>query len=236
MTITRATSAPVPESARSVLLFGGSFDPPHNAHFQLPELVRSHLALDHILYIPAARSPHKKDAPSAPPQLRVAMLRAGLEANPRAAVWTAELDRARDNPGAPSFTIDTIRELRRQRPHLALRLLIGADQALSFHKWREPGEIIRLAPPAVMLRGDNHAGHPAAHLINDLASIWGNDQARRWAARIVPVPMLDLNATQIRSALSHWAPGTPPPDACIRGLPPAVLDLLSANNPYRAVM
>ena len=212
MTLAHTTPAPIPESARRVLLFGGSFDPPHLGHFQLPESVRQRLGADFILYIPAARSPHKKDSPSATPQLRVEMLRAGLKNNASAAVWTVELDRATNDPDAPSYTIDTIRELRRQRPDLSLRLLIGADQARAFHKWREPSAILRIAPPAVMLRDDTHAGHSAAHLINDLARIWGNDQARRWASWIVPAPMLDISSTLLRTHLARWSEGPPPPD------------------------
>jgi len=232
MTLAHTTPAPIPESARRVLLFGGSFDPPHLGHFQLPESVRQRLGADFILYIPAARSPHKKDSPSATPQLRVEMLRAGLKNNASAAVWTVELDRATNDPDAPSYTIDTIRELRRQRPDLSLRLLIGADQARAFHKWREPSAILRIAPPAVMLRDDTHAGHSAAHLINDLARIWGNDQARRWASWIVPAPMLDISSTLLRTHLARWSEGPPPPDMSA-ALPPAVIDLLRRDNPFR---
>ena len=83
-----------------------------------------------------------------------------------------------------------------------------------------------------MLRDDTHAGHSAAHLINDLARIWGNDQARRWASWIVPAPMLDISSTLLRTHLARWSEGPPPPDMSA-ALPPAVIDLLRRDNPFR---
>lgn len=224
---------PVPPDARSVLLFGGSFDPPHRGHSELPELVRTRLGMDWILYVPAARSPHKRDAPGATGPQRVEMLRAALPADAPASIWRTELERAAANPSSPSYTIDTIRAFRRLRPDCSLRLLIGADQARSFHLWREPGAILRLAPPAVMLRdGGGTAAAGDAELVNHLARFWPGEIARRWASWIVHVPRLDISATDLRRRLAGWDGQSDPADLT-NALPRGVLEYLRANPIYR---
>ena len=86
--------------------------------------------------------------------------------SPNTHIWTDELDRAaheaRTSPNAhtPSYTLDTLTRLTTlfraaahpDQPPPTLRLLIGTDQALSFHRWHEPRRIIALAPPIVLLR------------------------------------------------------------------------------------
>ena len=143
---------------RTVVLFGGSFDPPHRAHAALPDAVRAALPdaeCAWLLYIPAARSPHKQRGPVASDDQRLEMLRLAIKDVAHAAVWTDEVDRA--TSGTPSFTIDTVRRARAWLDasggtRVTLRLLIGADQAAKFHTWREPRRIIDIAEPLVMLR------------------------------------------------------------------------------------
>lgn len=177
---------------RTILVCGGTFDPPHRAHVELPALARDRLATlagiaapdgrsAWLLYVPAARSPLKDEGPEASDEDRVAMLRlatAGLE---RAAVWTDEIDRGRRSPAQPSYTIDTIRRLERAAAacagtsadaglgeghgagwRVSLRLVIGSDQAAEFHRWRSPRDLIARAEPLVLLRAPNGGGAAAA--------------------------------------------------------------------------
>lgn len=198
-------SAPVPMSARSVLIFGGTFDPPHMGHLMLPGAARDALGFEWLMYVPAARSPHKEDGPRAGDEDRLAMLAAGLAevteaARGRTAIGTMELERAAADPDAPSYTIDTLRNLRRALPEAQLRLLIGADQAASFHAWREPREIIRVAEPVVMLR------KPAETVVGLIEAMratggWTPAELEAWRGRVVDVPLIDADATGIRAAL-----------------------------------
>jgi nicotinate-nucleotide adenylyltransferase len=192
-----------------VIVFGGTFDPPHRAHIELPRAVRNVAGADALLYIPAAQSPLKRAAPGASADERLEMLRLALADDPRSLVTTIELDRG----GAASFTIDTLRSLAAQfGPHVTMRLLIGADQAAEFHRWREPREIINLAEPLVMLRvpaesWDALRGRMAVH--------WTDAETGQWGRRVVSVPTLDVSATRIREMLSMGAP-----DADFEGLLP----------------
>jgi nicotinate-nucleotide adenylyltransferase len=177
-----------------LLIFGGSFDPPHIAHAALPPLVADRLGCARILYVPASVSPHKTDdAPRANAHHRLAMLAMAIADIPNADISTAELERI-----GPSYTIDTLRHLRSlHAPDITFRLLIGTDQALRFHTWKEWSAILELATPAVMLRAplDERTFH------QQLVIAFGEDEAARWLEWTVRVPTIDASSTEIRQRL-----------------------------------
>src|SRR5882724_92367 len=152
------TPVPLPPGVRQVLLFGGTFDPPHAAHVQVPFKVRDTVLGPEawILFVPAARNPLKSLGAEASEIDRLQMLRiligehvASADAA-HVATWTDEIDRAHEQPG-PTYTIDTINRLRAAvGSGLEIRLLIGSDQAASFHLWRAPRELFDQTRPIVM--------------------------------------------------------------------------------------
>lgn len=200
----------VPPSLRQILVLGGSFDPPHLGHVQLPLVVRQAIerassapASVHLLLTPAARSPHKAIAPRASDADRLAMLALATEHLPRVSVWTDELDRARASTAIgtqplPSYTVDTLTRLQQwlegpRAPSFPggtprVRLLIGADQALALHRWRSGTEILRRFAPVVMLRPaigahaqpTPDAPHTPRALLDALASIKLDDASGPW--------------------------------------------------------
>lgn len=186
---------PIPRGDIVALLYGGAFDPPHRAHLELPAMVRERLGADVLVYVPAAAAPLKA-GPVADAGDRVAMLQAGLAGRRRTAICTLEIDRAAE--GA-SFTVETLREIRRRRPAATLRLLIGADQARQFHRWREAAEVARLAEPAVMLRPP--VDDPE-QLLDEIAAHWSATEAARWRGRLVAVPAIEASSTRVRELLA----------------------------------
>ncbi|MBC8310073.1 MAG: nicotinate (nicotinamide) nucleotide adenylyltransferase [Phycisphaerales bacterium] len=126
------------------LLYGGSFDPPHIAHVEIPRDAMNFLQFDHILYVPASRSPLKDNMPTSNHH-RLEMLKLALADCPWASISTIELDRK-----GTSYTIETIEAIKDEYDEL--RLLIGADQWEQFNKWRRWEDVIKLANPAIMPR------------------------------------------------------------------------------------
>ena len=181
-------------SSTKLLIFGGTFDPPHRAHTVLPPLVAQRIECARILYVPATLNPLKMDHPPTPAHHRVAMLRIALASVANAELCTIELER----PG-PSFTVDTLESLHEQYgPGVQLRLLLGSDQALEFVRWKDWQRILELATPAVLLRppldhAQFHAQLRAAH---------PPDFADRWLDWIVATPQLDISATELRDRLA----------------------------------
>ena len=129
-------------------IYGGSFNPPHLGHIFAARKARQLLGLDKILLIPAAIPPHKAVAEGSPDgETRFALTQLAIAGETGMEVSRIELDR----PG-PSYTVDTLRELRESYPQDELYLLMGTDMFLSFFQWREPEAIAALAVPVCMAR------------------------------------------------------------------------------------
>jgi nicotinate-nucleotide adenylyltransferase len=179
------------EASRTVIIFGGSFDPPHVAHVRLPMLVREKIGADEVIYVPAGRAPHKRDRQQSDAADRLAMLRLALKDVAGARIITDEIDRAAD--GRPSYTVDTLERLAVELgPAVRMRLLIGTDQMRGFDRWKAPRRIEQLAEPVVMLR-------PPDTRESVLAAVKDERSRQAWASRLVEVPAIDVSATEIRA-------------------------------------
>ena len=132
---------------RRLGLFGGTFDPPHLGHLALAEWARDSLRLDRVLFMPAARPPHKSGRPLSPVGARLEMTRLAVAGHPGFEVSRLEAERE-----GPSFTVDTLKTLRARRPGARWFLLMGEDSLADLATWKEPENIVRLATPVVAAR------------------------------------------------------------------------------------
>ena len=214
--------------AGKLVVFGGSFDPPHAAHVILPALAMRAVGAAAVLYVPAANPPHKNGLIHTPAAERLAMLRLALADVAHAHVLTDEIDRAQaaaaagsGAAGAPSYTVDTLEALQhRLAPDVQMRLLIGGDQLRVFDSWKSWSRIIELAEPLVMLRPPD----TRAALLATLPRAFHPGQ---WAGRLIDLPQIDLSSTLLRA---YVARGTP-----IAGMVhPAVEDYIRRHQLYRA--
>jgi nicotinate-nucleotide adenylyltransferase len=127
-------------------VFGGTFDPPHLGHLLLAECARETLALDAVVFVPARVPPHRAPKRPSPADVRVRLLRAALQGT-GFTVSTLELLR----PG-PSYTVDTLDEMKTKHEGVDLWLLLGADSLLDLPRWRDPAGILARARLAVAAR------------------------------------------------------------------------------------
>ena len=164
-------------------IFGGTFDPPHVGHLIAAQEVHLRMALDRVLLVPAAVPPHKRDERITPGGVRLAMLRAAVEGDDRFEVSGMELERE-----GPSYTVDTLRALRSERPDARLFLAMGADQMAEFGSWKAPDEIAELATLVTFGRGGR------------------SPDAGRWPVERVEVPEVDLSSTRIRRRVADGLP------------------------------
>jgi nicotinate-nucleotide adenylyltransferase len=129
-------------------ILGGTFDPPHIGHLVIAEETRKKLALAKVYFVPARQPPHKLSEPVSPLEDRVAMLRLALDASPFFVLSLAEANR----PG-PSYTVDTLRQLRTEFPPAAeFFLIMGMDSLANLPTWHKPGELIQMCRLAVLRR------------------------------------------------------------------------------------
>jgi len=170
-------------------LLGGSFDPVHHGHLIVGQVAREALGLEALRFVPARQQPFKSGRHGASAEHRAAMLALALAGAPGLAVELAELDR----PG-PSYTVDTLRELREREPGREFTLLLGADAAAELDAWHRAREIPELARVIVFARPGSAV--PASPLI----------------AGIIDVPAIDISATEIRRRvrdglpIRYWVP------------------------------
>ena len=130
-------------------VMGGTFDPIHIGHLIIAEEARCRLRLDRVVFVPAHLSPLKLDDGTLfENEQRYAMVCAAVRSNPAFVVSRVDLDRP-----APSYTIDTLRLLRKEfgEQH-QYHFVIGADSLVMLGKWRHPERIIELARLAVISR------------------------------------------------------------------------------------
>ncbi|MDB5035179.1 MAG: nicotinate-nicotinamide nucleotide adenylyltransferase [Chlorobi bacterium] len=140
----------IPATARSVGIFGGTFDPVHMGHLLLAEYARDEMRLDIILFLPAYIPPHKRDGRAiSAAGCRLEMLRLATESNPGFAVSAHEIECE-----GVSYTVDTLQRMREAWPQVKLTMLIGGDSARDFRSWRQPEQIARLARIGVWERPD----------------------------------------------------------------------------------
>ena len=131
-------------------IYGGTFNPPHMGHMTAALQAADALRLDRLLLIPDRIAPHKvlpQDSPT--PQQRLEMVRLAVGNDPRLEVSDMELLRE-----GPSYTYQTVLELKAQHPDAQLVLIMGTDMFLSFQTWKNPHIILQNASLAVLYRGE----------------------------------------------------------------------------------
>lgn len=222
---TDITPLPVPtagsEVPRMVVIFGGTFDPVHRAHVRLARLARDEVEHRNgcdgkgwLVCVPAARSPFKSAGPVASDADRAAMLALALKNVARADVWLDEIRRAakglREGERSASYTADTLGRARMWLDNVGLggvqmHLLIGADQAAEFHRWSRPRDVLRLARPVVMLRGEVEDESAFLRAMEG-TEYWDADELAVWKGSVVQVGRVDVSATAVREAarLGAW--------------------------------
>jgi nicotinate-nucleotide adenylyltransferase len=121
-------------------IFGGTFDPVHQGHLILAEQAREQGRLDEVWFIPAPRPPQKEAGAITRFEQRVEMLTLALAGQP-----AFRVDRIEEHREGPSYTADTLTELRHRHPEHEFWLLIGGDSLADLPTWREPARIVRQA-------------------------------------------------------------------------------------------
>ncbi len=173
--------------AGSLGIMGGTFDPIHWGHLETARAVAQQLELEQVLFIPAATAPHKQGLDCAPACDRYEMVRLALAAYPRFALSDMELRRA-----GVSYTVDTLRELKRLYPDKKLFFIIGADSLDQLPSWHCIEEQLKLATFVA-------AGRPGyGERLDGLKPLLAG--AREGRIKLLDTPAFDISSTRIRQA------------------------------------
>lgn len=212
--------ADAPAAIRRVGMFGGAFDPPHGAHRALAEAALDQLQLDRLHVLPTGHAWHKTRA-LLPAFHRIAMCERAFGDLARVHIDARETRR----PG-PSYTADTLAELRREYPQAELFLVLGADQLLAFKSWVRWQEVVQRATLAVANRPTSIGAQ----------ALLGEAPETDLSAVDIPfvrlqMPLQHLSATAVRARLAGTATDGPPLDVLV---PAAVASYISQHHLYQS--
>ena len=173
------------EAPRRIGVLGGTFDPPHVGHLGLAAMAADALDLDRVLFMPAAQPPHKGERPISRSTDRLLMTRLAILSDPAFELNALEMERA-----GPSYTIDSVIELKRLHPDAQLYLLMAADSLAQIDTWREPDRLLEAVEWAVGPRPGSELPDRSA-----LEARFG-DRAPR--IHLLDGPALDVSSSEIR--------------------------------------
>lgn len=185
--------------------FGGTFDPPHLGHLVVARDVAEALDLRAVFFLPARVPPHKRDDEVTDGAIRLEMLEAAVRDDEVLTVSDLELQRP-----PPSYTVDTLRELRERLPDADLHFVMGTDQLAELDTWKEPEEVARLARLVVITRAGERERSDGSRsgAGADAGAKSGAEAGAKPGAKadapvdvpfeLVPVTRIDLSSTRIR--------------------------------------
>jgi nicotinate-nucleotide adenylyltransferase len=173
---------------RNIGLFFGSFNPVHTGHLIIGSLATDALGLEEMWLVVSPQNPFKLQSDLAPEKWRVKMVEAACAVHPKLQCCTVELDLPR-----PSYTIQTLRALKKQYPSVQFTLLLGEDNLPRFHEWKEIEHILTLSQVVVYKRSVKPY---------EVHQVWKDK------VQFLDSPILDISATQIRDRVEHGLPIT----------------------------
>jgi nicotinate-nucleotide adenylyltransferase len=173
-------------------ILGGAFNPPHIGHLVCAQEALLQLALDKVVFVPVGHAPHREveDDPGA--EVRLELVELAIADDDRFESSRIELDRQ-----GPSYTSDTLREMRRNAPDAEHFLILGGDQAAGLPDWHEPEEVLSLATVAVVER----VSWTRNAIGIKIARLKGSERVR-----YLDMPLIQVSSSAIRSRVATGRP------------------------------
>jgi len=189
-------------------VFGGTFNPLHNAHLFVAHTALRQHALSQVLFVPSGIPPHKEIEDGVDKEDRYAMVSRGVAPYPRFAVSRIEIDRA-----GPSYTIETIRALREVHPE-GICFIVGADLLVQIETWREPDALLESVPFLIAPRN------------GILPARFAEPPFDHAALQFLEMEPVDLSSTGVRERVRRGEP-------IEQDVPRAVVEYIHAHHLYR---
>lgn len=167
---------------RKIAFFGGTFDPVHNGHLCIAQVVTDTLKLDAFYFLPAYAPAHKSFQSITSDKHRMNMLKLAIQSYSKFHIEKAEIV----SKGKLKYTIDTLVFLKAKYPDDEIYFVIGGDQAEAFATWRSPEQITEMVQVVSVMRS-------------------GFQMSNHFNIRVLPMEYVDISSTEIRRAVRTQA-------------------------------
>jgi len=196
-------------SCSRVGLFGGTFDPIHNAHLEVARQSLAQMKLRKVIFVPSKHPPHKSEEGMTDAETRYRMVDIAIDGKEKLEVSPVEINRT-----GPSYTIDTLKEMKEVYGDIAF--IVGADNLINIDTWKEPEKLLNSCPFIVAPRGGILKGDFEKDIFK------GKD------IRFLNMSEISLSSTEVRERIIQGQP--------VDGMvPESVRDFIRANDLYRVV-
>lgn len=195
-----------------IAVLGGSFDPIHNGHLELAEIVSQYIEHTEIYFVPCGNPVHRPPS-SVSAQDRVSMIKLAIAGHANWHIDTYEIDRP-----DPSYTLDTLKYFQQRFPDNPIGFIMGMDSFLSIGTWGNWQELLDYAHLLVIPR----IGYDSAHLKQDENLL---HKTRHGGIILLPVVPQSVSSTEIRKKLTHR-------DDVSSLIPKAVYDYIQSQKLY----
>jgi nicotinate-nucleotide adenylyltransferase len=203
-----------PTTLKRIGMYGGAFDPPHNAHVALAKAAVEQLGLDELHVIPTGHAWHKTQ------QLTLGFHRLEMAERAFGGITKLVVDQREVLRTGPTYSLDTLRELQAENPDAQLYLVMGADQAAALPTWSHFAEIAKLAIICVAER--SLSGTTSTGNISYISTL----NSLNCRAIHIELPIMRQSATDVRDLVLHQKPVN-------HLLPSSVVAYIDANGLYR---
>ncbi|QPK82840.1 nicotinate-nucleotide adenylyltransferase [Corynebacterium qintianiae] len=203
-------NATEPHAPRRVGVMGGTFDPIHNGHLVAASEVADRFCLDEVVFVPTGDPWQKADRQVSDSEDRYLMTVIATASNPRFCVSRVDIDR-----GGPTYTIDTLKDLRAEYPAEQLYFITGADALSSIMSWHEWDQLFVLAEFVGVTR-------PGYELREDMLPAEHQERVH-----LVEIPAMAISSTDCRERASEDRP-------VWYLVPDGVVQYIAKNDLYRA--
>ncbi|MDR3541746.1 MAG: nicotinate-nucleotide adenylyltransferase [Desulfosporosinus sp.] len=175
-------------------IMGGTFDPIHYGHLVAAEMARGEFNLSKVLFIPSGTPPHKVNRDVSAANLRYEMVELAIQDNPAFDLSALEIERI-----GLSYTVETLRVLRRAWPEYELYFITGTDALLEIFSWRDAEEILTM----IQFIGAARPGFDASDFLLKVQQEHPETQGR---IHYLEVPALAISSTDIRARVRNGQP------------------------------
>jgi nicotinate-nucleotide adenylyltransferase len=192
-------------------ILGGAFNPPHLGHLVCAQEALVQLELDRVVFVPVGEAPHRTLDDDPGSEARLEMVELAIADDERFVASRIEMDRE-----GPSYTADTLEQLRAEASEDELFLILGGDQAAALASWHEPEQVLERATLAVFERMS--WGRNA--IIIKIGRMPGAERVR-----YLDMPLIQVSSSSIRRRVREGVP--------IRYLvPDKVVEYIATNELY----